>query len=252
MRIHTAARERLPIYAAHRGYSSRAPENTIPAFEEAVKAGFGAVECDIWQVRGKTEPQFLILHDESLRRMCGADIKITELTEESAGAYPVIRGKNIGKYKGALSIPSLQDYLRILAGSRAIPIIEIKGKGVLTETGAAALVKLLDKTLCARPVILQSFDLQSLRLVKPYLRPGIERFLLVEKRDALKAERLDQYRKEGICGLSIKYTLAAALPKIKARALRTAVWTVDLRVQAAHLQKTGWVDFLISNRRLFT
>ena len=109
-----------PLYAAHRGYSSRAPENTIPAFEEAVKAGFGAVECDIWEGKGKRGPEFFVFHDETLKRMCGADVKTTELTKENVSSFPVISGNNIQSYGGALKIPSLEEYLETLAPKMCI------------------------------------------------------------------------------------------------------------------------------------
>lgn len=93
-------------------------------------------------------------------------------------------------------------------------------------------------------------DVKTTELTKDK-KPGTELFLLAKKCGALNRQRLEGYKKEGIHGLSIKYTLAAFLPEIKACALKTAVWTVDFRVQAAHLIKTGRVDILISNRKLF-
>ena len=240
-----------PLYAAHRGYSSRAPENTIPAFEEAVKAGFGAVECDIWEGKGERGPEFFVFHDETLKRMCGADVKTAELTKENVSSFPVISGSRIQSYGGALKIPSLEEYLETLAPSRAVPIIEIKGNSRLTENGAELLMKTIYGRLSGRQIILQSFGRENLRKVRPYIKEGTELFLLAKKRGALNRQRLEEYKKEGIHGLSIKYTLAALLPEIKACALKTAVWTVNFRVQAAHLIKTGKADILISNRKLF-
>ena len=109
-----------PLYAAHRGYSSRAPENTIPAFEEAVKAGFGAVECDIWEGKGERGPEFFVFHDETLKRMCGADVKTTELTKENVSSFPVISGSRIQSYGGALKIPSLETFWRQAARFRSL------------------------------------------------------------------------------------------------------------------------------------
>ena len=105
--------------------------------------------------------------------------------------------------------------------------------------------------LSGRRIILQSFGRENLRKVRPYTKQGTELFLLAKKREMLKRQRLEEYKKEGIHGLSIKHTLAALLPEIKACALKTAVWTVNFRVQAAHLIKTGKADILISNRKLF-
>ena len=41
-----------PIYfTAHRGVTSVAPENTIPAYEEAVRLGYYSAECDIQRTK---------------------------------------------------------------------------------------------------------------------------------------------------------------------------------------------------------
>jgi uncharacterized protein YjdB len=47
-------------FIAHRGLSAIEPENTIPAFEAACKAGVWGVECDIWESKadtGGTDPE---------------------------------------------------------------------------------------------------------------------------------------------------------------------------------------------------
>ncbi len=43
------------MFVGHRGYSSIAPENTIAAFNEAVRYSFGGIECDVWQTKGNPQ-----------------------------------------------------------------------------------------------------------------------------------------------------------------------------------------------------
>ena len=62
---------------AHRGDSSEAPENTIPAFEAAIESGADWIELDV----GVTKDGVLVvLHDEDLKRVAGDSRKIGELT----------------------------------------------------------------------------------------------------------------------------------------------------------------------------
>src|SRR5690242_1077188 len=50
---------------AHRGASARAPENTLPAFELAVRSGAGCVEHDLHATR---DGVLVCLHDRTLER----------------------------------------------------------------------------------------------------------------------------------------------------------------------------------------
>lgn len=51
---------------AHRGFRAVAPENTLPAFEEAGKAGFTGAECDTYRTK---DGVWVISHDSHTYRM---------------------------------------------------------------------------------------------------------------------------------------------------------------------------------------
>lgn len=64
---------------AHRGLHTNdgtVPENSIAAFAAAVQAGFG-VELD---VQFTADRQIVVFHDNDLKRMCGVDRRVDELT----------------------------------------------------------------------------------------------------------------------------------------------------------------------------
>ena len=50
---------------AHRGFRAVAPENTLPAFEEAGKAGFTGAECDTYRTK---DGVWVISHDSHTYR----------------------------------------------------------------------------------------------------------------------------------------------------------------------------------------
>ncbi len=123
---------------AHRGYSTKAPENTIPAFRLAVENGFWGVECD---VRKTWDGQFVIMHDESLKRMCGFDTDVSMLTLKEIREFQIIAGDKISSYPG-LKVPSLEEYLSVMAQSSSVhPVIELKEACTLKE-----LQKIVDMT----------------------------------------------------------------------------------------------------------
>lgn len=66
---------------AHRGLhdnASDAPENSMRAFEKAVEAGFG-IELDVQLTKDRIP---VVFHDFTLKRVCGVDKKVCELTFE--------------------------------------------------------------------------------------------------------------------------------------------------------------------------
>ena len=118
MQLHTnvSANENNICYVAHRGYTKYAPENSIPAFEAAGKEGFQAVECDIHETAKdkKGKRRFVIMHDQTLNRMCGLSGKNVyqkKLTyQKIRSKYHIKTGNNIESYtKKQLRMPSLEE-----------------------------------------------------------------------------------------------------------------------------------------------
>lgn len=75
------------IVAAHRGYSSLYPENTLLAFQEAVKSGVDMIEFDLRLTKDQT---VVVIHDETVDRTTDgvgkvSDFTLKELKELNAG-----------------------------------------------------------------------------------------------------------------------------------------------------------------------
>ncbi|MDB5038567.1 MAG: glycerophosphoryl diester phosphodiesterase [Bacteriovoracaceae bacterium] len=84
---------------AHRGFSSEFPENTMLAFEEAMKAGADGFECDL---RITSDGKVVVFHDDDFKRLCGV-----------SGTVETTTWKDLQKLrvKGKEKIPSLHDLL---------------------------------------------------------------------------------------------------------------------------------------------
>jgi glycerophosphoryl diester phosphodiesterase len=64
---------------AHRGlFDENYPENTEPAFEQAIKLGYG-IELDVQMT---IDNVLVVYHDDNLLRVCGIDKDIREITYE--------------------------------------------------------------------------------------------------------------------------------------------------------------------------
>ena len=98
---------------AHRGlHSLGIPENTIPAFRSARKAGVG-IELD---VRLTKDEEVVVFHDETLLRAAGQHTKISDLTYAELQTIPLFNTEE--------TIPLLEDVLKEAGG---VPLlVEIK------------------------------------------------------------------------------------------------------------------------------
>lgn len=69
---------------AHRGlHGGGIPENSAVAFKKAADADFG-VELDVRLTKDK---KLVVFHDDSLKRLCGADIEVEHLTYDELNKY---------------------------------------------------------------------------------------------------------------------------------------------------------------------
>ena len=111
--------ERMPkVYYAHRGLHDNegdAPENTLAAFEKAVKRGYG-IELDVQVTK---DGKVVVAHDFNLKRICGVDRDIDSLTYAALQKYPVFDSQE--------TIPLLSDVLKLVDG-RVPLIVELKYK----------------------------------------------------------------------------------------------------------------------------
>src|SRR5690606_2702839 len=73
------AQIQLPVQGicAHRGAMSSHPENTIPAFMEAIRLGAHMIEFDVQITRDK---KLVIMHDETVDRTTDGNGKISNFT----------------------------------------------------------------------------------------------------------------------------------------------------------------------------
>ncbi|MEU6311633.1 glycerophosphodiester phosphodiesterase [Streptomyces sp. NPDC047014] len=77
----------------HRGDPYRFPENTLPSIRSAFARGADAVEIDVRLTRDGVP---VLLHDESLRRLWGHDVRLDEVSaaqvkELTEGGVPTLR-----------------------------------------------------------------------------------------------------------------------------------------------------------------
>lgn len=119
---------------AHRGLHNNeagVPENSIAAFSATVRAGYG-VELDI---QFTADRQLVVFHDNDLKRMCGVDKRVDELTYAQLQEYRLLETDQ--------HIPLLGEVLEVLGNTTLL--CEFKSMRSYTDTSLCeAALPLLD------------------------------------------------------------------------------------------------------------
>lgn len=165
-------------YYAHRGlHGNGVPENSMAAFREALERGCG-IELDIHLMK---DGNLAVIHDASLKRTAGADVKIEDLTREQLQSYRLEGTQE--------TIPLFSQVLELFRG-KAPMIIELKSEGNNHDALVTAAVKAMEGyegIWC-----MESFDPRCIRSLKqrfPHVIRGqlSENFL---KSPGLKAPKI--------------------------------------------------------------
>lgn len=126
-------------FEAHRGISNRFPENTIPAFEEAAKAGcYQGLETDVQMTK---DGVLVIMHDSTIDRTTNGTGKVSDYTWEELSRLEINGGFGWNAaYAGKLHIPLFTDFLHICREAGLIPYVELK---CLTDDGIIKTIQTL-------------------------------------------------------------------------------------------------------------
>jgi glycerophosphoryl diester phosphodiesterase len=222
-----------PIFFAHRGASATAPENTLAAFNLALKQGAPAIEFD---VKLTSDRQVVILHDQTLNRTTNGSGEVTKqplaaLRELDAGSW------KSAEYRGE-KIPTLNEVFEAV-GKQLLINVELTNyatpfDGLVHEV--AALVKqhgLQDR------VIFSSFYPTNLVLARRLL-PTVPRGQLALEGNAGWWQRFAG----NFMALDAEHPYlddvnAELVKRVHARGRRVHVWTVNDPADMRRLRALG-------------
>lgn len=147
-----------PKLIAHRGYAVEEPQNSIPAFVEAGKLSFWAIETDV----RKTKDCVLVCnHNDSVDEMYHGSGKIAEMTYLELAALRIKTKGNGRTYsKEELTIPTFREYLEICKTYGVLPFIETKTDDI------AEVITLACEFFSEKDVIISSVSLGHLEKAK--------------------------------------------------------------------------------------
>ncbi len=153
---------------AHRGASAYAPENSLEAFELAIKMGAHGIELDIYET---ADTKLVIHHDNDIKRMTnGVEAKINETDFETLRSYNF--NGQWGDQYGFVKIPSLHEVLDLFRPTDMTINIELK-------EGSVNYLKEIDRAVkefgMEEQIIYSSFDhikLHRIKEINPNAKTG--------------------------------------------------------------------------------
>lgn len=163
------------IYA-HRGSSGTHPENTLAAFEEAIRSGADGIELDIQFTKDK---EIVVIHDYTLDRTTSGSGKVLDHTLDEIKQFDA-GGKFSPKFAGE-KIPTLREVLELLKDTDLEVNVEIKSP-FKYETGIEEkMLQELRQFEMMDRIVISSFNHEVLKRVHE-LEPGLECAILYMKK----------------------------------------------------------------------
>jgi len=160
--VHPFLVESGPIAFAHRGGGGEAPENTLAAFEIAVRLGYRYLETDVHLTR---DGVLVAFHDERLDRVTDrtgaiAELGIAEVEAADAGHTFSPDGGRTFPFRGCgIRVPRLQEILSRWPDAR----VNIDPK---SDASVGPLAALLDRVGAWERVCIGSFSDRRLRRIR--------------------------------------------------------------------------------------
>ena len=151
---------------AHRAGAALAPENTIAALRQAIKAGIMMAEIDVQQLKDGT---LIIMHDMNFKRITGVDLNLRDAD------YEMVKKMDAGSFFSSAfageRIPTLEEML-CAAKNKIKLMIELKAGGY-KENIEEKTLKLVEKYDMKEQCVIASMDMDTLERVKE-LEPDIQ------------------------------------------------------------------------------
>jgi glycerophosphoryl diester phosphodiesterase len=243
-----------PLIIGHRGASAVAPENTMTAFEAARAAGADGVEFD---VRLTMDGIPVVIHDDTLRRTAGLAKRIDKLTMDDLEKVDVgswfTRSRKLTHEQFSLqTVPRLQQLFDLFSSDNSLLYLEMKCSSSDHVLLAATCCKLVNDNFLKPRVVVESFDLKAIEMVKK-IDQTIRTAALFEpavSTPPIFSERrlVDRAKAVGADEIALHYRLVSnrIVEKAKVAGLNVVVWTVDDAEWIKRAQSIG-IDALITN-----
>jgi glycerophosphoryl diester phosphodiesterase len=229
-----------PLIIGHRGASAAAPENTLAAFSSALEEGADGIEFD---VRLSRDGVPVVIHDASLKRTAQIDRLVRDLDASELQGCDVsnwFRPAQSEKKQFVGTVPTLAEVFELLRQTNALLYLEMKSDAAGATALVETVVNEIHEAQIAGRVIVSSFDLGAVDLVKK-IDPAISTAALFEPKLSRPLSTLRRLKMIDLAiqhrtnEIALHHSLVSprVIRKAKESGLPVVVWTVD---------EVGWIQ----------
>ncbi|WP_019638795.1 glycerophosphodiester phosphodiesterase [Paenibacillus fonticola] len=208
------------LCVAHRGFSSKAPENTMAAIRMAMQNPYVQwVEVDV-QLTKDGVP--VLIHDYTLNRTTSGRGPVKEKTWEE------LKKLDAGSWKSKIfkgeRLISLDEFLSAICG-RLRANIEIKARGDMYPGLEEKVITAIKRRQMERDVVLTSFEPKILARIRELTR-GVRTGLIIEGQPKDLLLRL-QLLRCSFLSISHRYLTADLAARAARLGITVMAWTID-------------------------
>ena len=172
---------------AHRGAAGARPENTMAAFDQAIKDKATWVELDVQE---SADGEVVVMHDSDYMKIAGIDLKTWDATLDELADIDI--GSWFDPDYASERTPLLRDVLELAKDSGSGVLIELKyyGHDEMLEQRVAEVVEDTGMTDQVRAMSLKYDAVQKMKALRPNWKVGLLATATVGELPALEADFL--------------------------------------------------------------
>ena len=227
---------------AHRGASGYAPENTVSAFDLALKMGSKAFEFDVHMTRDK---KLVVHHDYDLKHTAGTPARISGLD------YAALKKINVGNKFGfpLERVPLLEEVVHLISPKADWINFEIKNDGNVYPGLEEEIIGFIrSRPGLSERSLVSSFDYGTLKRLRAldkeiklgYLGRNLGNLLLLPAIIRAKAVGAVNFH------IALRFAFRLNVSVLRKAGFNVCVYTVNRKSDALRMQKIG-VDGIFSN-----
>src|SRR5215471_1587498 len=224
-----------PLVIAHRGASAYEPENTLRAFDLAIRQGAQMIELDLHVT---CDNHVVVIHDPTLNHTTNLTGRVDRLT------LAEVRRADAGKGE---RVPTLDETLDLTLGKVRL-YLELKD-----PRAALPALRIIRARRCQSQVMLASFDIELMRGLGEEVRDTELGLILgnatfhpmVRWREAFPWLALRRVNHQVLC-MRVELCYGYLAARARANGKKLYVWTADAEKQFARMTSIG-VDGIVTN-----
>lgn len=153
------------VVIAHRGVSPGYPENTLPAFANAMKLGVDVIELDL---RATSDGVIVVLHEDSVENTTNGEGFVSDFTFDELRQLDA--GSHAGEQFVGEPIPSLAEVLDLVIPLGGKLLLDIKASNELDPEAVIRMIERHDATLDVIVGVRSVEDVRLFRSINPNIR----------------------------------------------------------------------------------